>query len=63
MNTVFKHVIGLDLNSYANFVSLQSAVLEKMMLEVAIFGYFWDISQTEIVTSTLSYRGAGCDVE
>ena len=38
-----------------NFAAMRSAVVEKMTLEVAIFGHFPDIPKTEIVTFVLGY--------
>ena len=38
-----------------NSAATQSAVLEKMTFEVAIFGKFSDNTRTEIVTSVLGY--------
>ena len=36
------------LNVMQNFVAIRSAVLEKMMLELAIFGNFPDISELKL---------------
>ena len=44
-----------------NFMATQSAILQKMTLEVAIFGNFPDISELKMSLCP-RVRAAGCDI-
>ena len=64
-DTIYKYM-SLDLIFLIvmqNFVGVQSAILEKKTLEVAIFANFLDISELKLSQFGPEIRGARSDVE